>query len=287
MDWERDAGREAGSGLARSLALTQWGFLLIVLALGMVCADVALELAMFFAPNRDARLALFRLLTNDGYRQAMSWGITWSSVAGMYLLWGRWRHGGWQGRAGFLALLAALDVALWLIEQAPRWSLTEGPPEEYAWTLANLSRLSGWVEFALIASLAGDLTLARGARRSSVGGDPELEGLRPIGEEEAGAGYELAIPEGERAFPPTWAMPLLGGMYWLLLATYQTDWEGGWPLQPRDQADVARLFAHLFLQAFWGMTAWVTCLIAWRAAGRCRAELTALGKRGDPSGTDF
>src|SRR4051794_11644024 len=126
--------------------------------------------------------------------------IVWGSLLGTYLLWGRWTDTGWQRRSGLLIVMGMVDAMLWLMEHGPELGLRFSDVG-HEWLRGELGQALGWAEFALIASLAGDL-------------------MAHLGVEQA--------PEAGRA---TRSLAATGSAVWFLFFLEQTVW--GWPLKKR------------------------------------------------------
>jgi hypothetical protein len=71
--------------------------------------------------------------------------ITWGSLVGSYLLWGRWSEPSWQRRAGLLVLMNGFDLLTWFLHNAEALGLPSDPQlqrllTEHAWFLTSLTR---------------------------------------------------------------------------------------------------------------------------------------------------
>jgi hypothetical protein len=134
------------------------GFALTALALGLLCLDAALHL--LFLMTRDFRIAAVG--DHPWYPWLVGAPITWGSLIGSYLLWGRWPEPSWQRRAGLLVLMNGFDLLTWFFHNAELLGLPSNPQlqrllAEHAWFLANLTHALGWAELAVFASLATDV----------------------------------------------------------------------------------------------------------------------------------
>jgi hypothetical protein len=134
------------------------GFALTALSLGLLCLDAALQLLLMV--TRDARILGYML--HPGYAWLVGAPITWGSLVGSYLLWGRWPELNWQRRAGLLVLMNGVDLLKWFLDAAERLGIVFDPQlqrllAEHSWFLIHLTRALGWAELALFASLATDV----------------------------------------------------------------------------------------------------------------------------------
>jgi hypothetical protein len=134
------------------------GFALTALALGLLCADSALHLLFFL--SRDFRI--LAVAQRPGYSWVVGAPITWGSLAGSYLLWGRWNLASWQRRAGLLVLMNSFDLVTWFLHNGGDLGLWSDVAirrmlTEHEWFLVNLTRFLGWAELGLFASLAADV----------------------------------------------------------------------------------------------------------------------------------
>jgi hypothetical protein len=134
------------------------GFALTALAMGLLCLDAALHL--LFLLTRDLRIAAIG--DQSWYTWLVGAPITWGSLIGSYLLWGRWSEPSWQRRSGLLVLMNGFDLLTWFLHNAEALGLPFDPQlqrllTEHAWFLATLTRALGWAELAVCASLATDV----------------------------------------------------------------------------------------------------------------------------------
>ncbi|MBX6312894.1 MAG: hypothetical protein IRY99_08275 [Isosphaeraceae bacterium] len=178
--------------------LCQAGFGLIALAIGLLCADAALDLAWLFTGHRG-----ILALTHD---RLWTWlvgaPITWGSLIGSYLLWGRWSEPRWQRRAGLLVLMNTIDLVLWFLNHGDELGLWIGEVP-HRWLRGNLAMGLGWAELGLMAGLAADVS-------DHLGKGPETIAGGTVAKSFAGVGAAI------------WALWFLG----------MTDW-GRWPLGHR------------------------------------------------------
>ena len=127
--------------------------------------------------------------------------ITWGSLLGVTLLWGRFEHAGWQRRVGLLLVMSLVDAGFWFLDHGAALGLAEGDLG-HDWLRENVGQALGWAEFALMAGLSCEY----------------LEHL----------GVEYARESGKS----TRSMAATGAVVWLLLFCQRTNWSGGWPLVP-------------------------------------------------------
>jgi len=159
---------------------------------------------------------------------------------GAMMLWGRWDHKSWQRRTGFLLLMCLVDLVLWFVDRG------EGQgPGQVNWFRSNLGQALGWAEFALLASLSGDYLV------------------------------HLGLDQAEDSAKSTRSLAATGAVVWMLQFCESTNWDGGWPLRPRNLGMQGWL---LFLgsELIWMITLiQVTALIiaAFRQSNRTLSEM--------------
>ena len=51
--------------------------------------------------------------------------ITWGSLLGVTLLWGRFEHPGWQRRVGLLLVMSLVDAGLWFLDHGVALGIAE------------------------------------------------------------------------------------------------------------------------------------------------------------------
>src|SRR5262249_15992894 len=108
MDLEREQ-------LRKTYQVCLLGFACLSVALGLACLTSILSLLAHF--NLDMRIFIFRIVRSAWY-EWISVPITWGSLLGVTLLWGRWDHVGWQRRAGLLLVMNLVDGVLWFFDHA-------------------------------------------------------------------------------------------------------------------------------------------------------------------------
>lgn len=233
MDQERDQERH-------TYAICRAGFGILSFALLLACLTTILSLTGLFM----IRFPLGRL-TKTAIWHWRDVPIVWGSLLGCYLLWGRWSHAGWQRRSGLLVMMCLVDTILWFLDHGGELGLyfTEVGHE---WLRGELGVALGWAEFALIASLAGDL-------------------MAHLGVEQA--------PEAGKA---TRSLAATGAVVWLLFFFEQTAWHLRWPLKQRGIGSIEAYLLFLGYNMIWTITLiQVTALTiaTSRQAGRVLAEM--------------
>jgi hypothetical protein len=211
LDPERDTQRQ-------TYRLCRLGFAIMAAILVLASADAVVFLARLFG---------FRLLAWIAHTPVWRWlgvPIVWGSLVGSYLLWGRWREPSWQRRAGLLVLMCLVDAVLWIIDHGNVLGLSVGG-FGHEWLRSQLGQALGWAEFALIASLAGDLMAHLGADQA---------------------------PDAAKA---TRSLAATGAVVWFLYFCEQTIWSQGWPLVGKARPDsLESLLLFLGSQMIWTVT---------------------------------
>src|SRR5262249_37844510 len=110
------------------------------------------QITQFGAPPR---LFLERI-TSQWWWPWLGTPVVWGSLIGTYLLWGRWSDSGWQRRVGLLIAMGLVDVFLWGLEPGETRGRQLGEVG-HRWLRGPLGEALGGAEFALLASLAGDV----------------------------------------------------------------------------------------------------------------------------------
>ncbi len=182
--------------------LCRAGFGLIALSLGLLCAAKVSFLALLFGAHKE----VMALHSHPAWLWLVDAPITWGSLVGAYLLWGRWKIPSWQRKAGLLLLMNALDAGMWTIDHAEQFGF-EITRLDLDWTFFVVASGLGWVELMMAAFLAAELCAHLG-RHDAV--------------DSSRAAHSLAI---------------IGIVFWGILALSQTDWNA-WPLRPRMTAEI-------------------------------------------------
>src|SRR4051794_13623385 len=191
MDLEREE-------LRRRYQLCRAGFALNAVGLGLLCLNSAFNLAFLLTFERE----ILVLLRSPIWDWLVGAPITWTTLIGSYLLWGRSADPAWQRRAGLLVLMNFVDILLWTLEHGGTLGLRLGGIG-HDWFRPPLGRGLGWFEFLLFARLATDM--------GSVLGKPK--------EPEAGVTAR--------------ALATIGLIFWIVSFLTQTHWRHGWPLVNR------------------------------------------------------
>jgi hypothetical protein len=241
MDFDREQ-------LRRTYEVSRVGFGVLSLALALACVTSLVPLLGHLYP--EFCLGLMRA---KWYR-SLDVPITWGSLLGVTMLWGRFEHPGWQRRVGLLLVMSLADAGLWLLDHGDALGLAEGNIG-HEWLRGNVGQALGWAEFALMAGLSCDY----------------LEHL----------GVEYARESGRS----TRSMAAFGAILWLLLFCQRTNWSAGWPLA---EHRIRSLEEYLLLQAsnlIWTITLLqVTALVisAAKRSGRVLAEMQLEDESDDP-----
>ena len=133
--------------------LCRIAFILVGIGLGIYCFDIAAQVTLYL--TRDA--GILKALRSQWWKWGVGAPITWCTVLGALLLWGRWRDASWQRRAGILLLLNLIDVVTWTVSHGGELGLKIGDFSRYAFLRGEVSQLIGWAEFFLFANLAGEV----------------------------------------------------------------------------------------------------------------------------------
>jgi hypothetical protein len=241
MDFDREQ-------LRRTYEVSRIGFGVLSVALALACVTSLVPLLAHLYP--EFCLGLIRA----SWYRSLDVPITWGSLLGVTLLWGRFEHVGWQRRVGLLLVMSLADAALWMLDHGAALGLAEGDVG-HEWLRGNVGEALGWAEFALMAGLSCDY----------------LEHL----------GVEYARESGKS----TRSMAAFGAVLWLLLFCQRTNWSAGWPLAAHR---IRSLEEYLLFQAshlIWAITLiQVTALVisAAKRSGRVLAEMRLEDEADDP-----
>ena len=105
--------------LRKTYQVCRLGFGLLAVALGLACITAILPLlARFF--QGELAVLIIRIEFSSWY-EWIDVPITFGSLLGTALLWGRWDHVSWQRRAGLLLAMTLVDGALGSSNTAPPW----------------------------------------------------------------------------------------------------------------------------------------------------------------------
>jgi hypothetical protein len=241
MDFDREQ-------LRRTYEVSRVGFGILAVALALACVTSLVPLLGHLYPE-------FCLgLMGAKWFQSLDVPITWGSLLGVTLLFGRFEHRGWQRRVGLLLVMSLVDAGLWLLDHGDALGLAAGKLD-HEWLRGNVGEALGWAEFALMAGLSCDY----------------LEHL----------GVEHARESGKS----TRSMAAFGAILWLLLFCQRTNWSAGWPLA---QHRIRSLEEYLLIQAshlIWAITlVQVTALViaAAKRSGTVLAEMRLEDESLDP-----
>jgi hypothetical protein len=178
--------------------LCRIAFSCIAIGLALLCLSESMVVAWLLTGEQAIR----QTFRSPAFDWLVSSPVTWFTVLGAYLLWGRWTDPAWQRRAGLLLGMNLLDLGYWALKHASALGYLPGQLGD-DWLLGQVPEAIGWLEFVLFAGLAADLSAH-------------------LGKEDA--------PESGRAAQ---AIALLGFAFWAVCFLSQTHWRSGWPLRPR------------------------------------------------------
>ena len=228
--------------------LTRLGFAILSLSLLVACVTEVLGLIALFGGS-----ALVARIVNLWWWRWTGTPVVWGCLIGTYLLWARWTDKGWQRRVGLLIVMSLVDVVLWALSHGDELALQVGDVG-HRWLRYNLGQALGWAEFALLASLAGDVMA------------------------------HLGVEKAREASKSTRSLAATGAVVWMLLFCQLTAWSRGWPLQGHAiDRSLETLLLYLGSTMIWTITLiQVTALsfAATRETTRALAEMD-LEDRGD------
>jgi hypothetical protein len=186
MDFDREQ-------LRRTYEVSRIGFGVLAASLALACVTWMVPLLWHLYPE-----FCLGLMGSRWYRW-LDAPVTWGSLLGVTLLWGRFEHAGWQRRVGLLLVMSLVDAGLWMLDHGAALGFADADLG-HEWLRTNLGQALGWAEFALMAGLSCEY----------------LEHL----------GVEYARESGKS----TRSMAAFGAVLWLLLFCQRTNWSAGWPL---------------------------------------------------------
>jgi hypothetical protein len=221
--------------IRKTYQLCRIGFFLLTVALVPACI---FQLLLMVGLLGDHQLVNRMVLSpwNEWITNVSVWG----SLVGAMLLWGRWEHKSWQRRTGLLLVMCIVDLVVWFVDRGE--NQLPGNPD---WFRANLGQALGWAEFALLASLSGDYLV------------------------------HLGLSQAEDSARSTRSLAATGAVVWMLKFCELTNWDGGWPLRPRN-LNMHALLLRLGSELIWTITLiQVTALViaALRQSNRTLAEM--------------
>lgn len=234
--------------LRKTYEVSRMGFSILSAALVLACFSSLLPILWNFYPELCARI-----FTSTWFHW-MDVPITWGSLLGVTLLWGRFDHPGWQRRVGLLLVMSMVDAGLWFLDHGAELGLVAGN-FGHEWLCNNVGQALGWAEFALVAGLSCDY----------------LEHL----------GVSYARESGKS----TRSMAATGAVVWLLLFCQRTNWSGGWPLIAHRIRSIEEFLLFQASHLIWAITLiQVTALTlsAARMSGEVLAEMRAEDEASDP-----
>ena len=233
MDWDQsDFEWRSRYRLCRA------GFGLCAMGLLLLTLDCACHLGLMFW----GRPELIQVVDHPAWRWGVGSTITWGTMLGPLLLWGRWAEPRWRRQASFLVILNAIDVVVWFLRHGRELGLWEQDPG-HTWLQQNVLYASSWVQFVLFASLATDLSAHLGSKSAPA----SLARVR-----------SLAIS---------------GAMIWALMFLQVTAWRRGWPLVPRQRQGMGFLLGVSMIRGLASFHAGALCLLASRECTLILREL--------------
>ena len=233
--------------LRKTYEVSRMGFAILSAALVLACLTALMPILRNFYPE------LHRRIVTMPWFQWLDVPITWGSLLGVTLLWGRFDHPGWQRRVGLLLVMSLVDAGLWFLEHGAALGLVEADLG-HDWLRQNVGQALGWAEFALIAGLSCEY----------------LEHL----------GVEYARESGKT----TRSMAATGAVVWLLLFCQCTNWSG-WPLVPHRIRSIEEFLlfqASLLIWAITVMQVTSLALSAARMSGHVLTEMQFEDEANDP-----
>jgi hypothetical protein len=212
FDIERDQQR-------KTYQLCRLGFAILAGALVLACFDSLLVLFGRFEQGPG----LLSWIYSSAWYQWLSTPITWGSLIGAILLWGRWDHASWQRRAGLLLAMNLIDLGLWFMNRGDALGARVGE-FGHEWLRESLGFALGWGEFALISSLSCDYLV------------------------------HLGVEHARDSDKSTRSMAATGAMLWLLLFCQRTNWRAGWPLQRQHIRGLEGVLLYHGFHLIWTIT---------------------------------
>ena len=208
------------------------------------------NLILFFTGHRQQLGVVLGLRHWDMIEDSV---VVWGSLLGVALLCGRWPDLSWTRRSGLLLLMCLVDATLWALEHSADLGLGDGAVG-HEWFRRSLGTAIGWSEFALIASLAGDMAAH-------------------LGEPQA-----IDFAKAVRSLATT------GAMVWFMFFYFRTSWVPPlWPLRERpwDPNGLLLLLGWLVLCAILLVQVTGLTLLAGRCCGRSLREMAIEDRASD------
>lgn len=241
IDLERDQ-------LRKTYEVCRMGFAVLSASLLLACLSSIIPILWNFYPELCSRIV------RTVWFKWIDLPITWGSLMGVTLLWGRFEHPGWQRRVGLLLVMSLADAGLWFLDHGAELGLVEAEVG-HDWLRMNVGQALGWAEFALLAALSCEY----------------LEHL----------GVEYARESGKS----TRSMAATGAVVWLLLFCQRTNWSGGWPLIPHRIRSIEEFLLTQATHLIWAivlMQVTSMTLSASRMSGQVVAEMNSEDEASDP-----
>lgn len=189
----------------------------LFLAIGLV--PTAMLRILFVVGQLDRRI--FGLLQQLPGLEWLPTLTTWTILVGVTLLWGRWDNASWQRRTSLLMSLCLVDVAIWFLDLSDPRGVGDS-----AWFREQVGNALGWAEFALLASLSGDLLT------------------------------HLGVEQADESAKSTRSLSASGAMIWLLLFYETANLRDGWPIKLNPQVPRQTVLLDLGTELIW-----TVCLI--------------------------
>jgi hypothetical protein len=142
--------------------------------------------------------------------------------------------------------MGLIDVVLWAFQLEEDFALQAGDVVGHRWLRIHLGEALGWAEFAVLASLAGDVM------------------------------GHLGVDSASEASKSTRSLAATGAIVWMLLFCQRTAWNRGWPLQGPRNPSLETILLQLGFTMIWTITLiQVTALsmAATRETSRALAEM--------------
>jgi hypothetical protein len=203
----------------RTYSLCRIGFALLSFALVIASITTLVGMPFTILPR-----PVQRALVNSAVWRWSDTPIVWTSLIGVYLLWGRWSEPSWLRRSGLLLLMSIVDLILWFLTHGEALGLRLGD-FGHLWLRSMAGEAIGWAEFALTASLACDVLI------------------------------HLGVPRADETSRATRSLAGTGAVLWMLYVFQSTDWQV-WPIE---HIPIRRL-ETLLLMFGWNMV-WMIALI--------------------------
>jgi hypothetical protein len=203
--------------LRKTYQLCRLAFMILAAALVLACFSSLVDMFGRFEPG------LRTWIGGAVWFQWLDTPIVWGCLIGVTLLWGRWDHASWQRRAGLLLVMNLVDLALWFMSRGEAMGARVGE-FGHLWLRDSMGQALGWGEFALLSSLSCDYLT------------------------------HLGVGHARDSDKSTRSMAATGAMIWLLLFCQITQWNAGWPLQPRAIRNLEEVLLSHGSSLIWAIT---------------------------------